>query len=240
MARTINELPLKATLASADNIIGIDTAGNKAARFSPTAVRLSVLNNKTVGGTSTGDIADIDTTQTLLKKRLNAPRINSNAEINATGEEINKLAGLTTTQAELQKLSGVTVGKNELNRLIGLNMNVQEALLNVMYFYPRTFNCGIQFTLPLGDTATVIDGADMVAKVGLLPEEYVVDHTSITMCIDKANAEDLTWDTIYPTVSKTYDTAFGVNYLDEIRLSGLSKGSHNAALSFTVFRRPQQ
>ena len=78
------------------------------------------LGGKQIGGTSAGDIVNIDSTQTLTNKRLNSPKINSAVAMTADSGELNKLDGCTSSTAELNKLTGCTATTAELNKLTGL------------------------------------------------------------------------------------------------------------------------
>ena len=72
---------------------------------------------RTVGGTASGDIVNIDSAQTLTNKRLNLPAINDTTPTSATSAELNILHGATITTAELNILHGATITTAELNRL---------------------------------------------------------------------------------------------------------------------------
>jgi hypothetical protein len=52
-----------------------------------------MLENGTIGGTTAGDIADIDSTQTFTNKTLTSPKVNENVAVTALATDLNLLAG---------------------------------------------------------------------------------------------------------------------------------------------------
>ena len=83
-------------------------------KVKPSTIKSYVLDGGTIGGTTAGDPADIDSAQTFTNKRLNGCSMNSTTAITSTSEEINKLAGCTSSTAELNKLTGVTTTNSSL------------------------------------------------------------------------------------------------------------------------------
>ena len=78
-----------------------------------TTIASWVLGGHTIGGTSAGDIVDLDTAQTLKSKtlttpRINTPKFNEDVEMTASSTEINKLDGLATSKTELGYVEGAT------------------------------------------------------------------------------------------------------------------------------------
>jgi hypothetical protein len=73
-------------------------------------VKEYVLEAGTIGGTSAGDIADIDSAQTMTNKRFTSPKLNEDVAVTATATEVNVLDGIppTLTATELGYVDGVT------------------------------------------------------------------------------------------------------------------------------------
>lgn len=127
--------------------------------------KITILNianwiNQGCGGSNYGNLATLNTAQTLLNKTLTAPKINSTNVTNATSEQLNILVGATITTSDLNKLYGlygaivdtgspqtldykrlnnpkinsvneVTVTSEEINYLSGVNENLPKHLANI-------------------------------------------------------------------------------------------------------------
>lgn len=79
------------TLAGTESTISSEAAGDKSITWAN--VKKYVLENGTIGGTTAGDIADIDSTQTLTNKTLTSPKLNENVAVTALATDLNLLAG---------------------------------------------------------------------------------------------------------------------------------------------------
>ena len=86
-----------------------------------------VLNNKSIGGTTSGDIADISSSQTFTNKTLTRPNINGSV-CQVQGNDLNKLLNIDTTQAQFNRLAGLTVNADKLNYTANVTSDIQAAL----------------------------------------------------------------------------------------------------------------
>lgn len=201
-------------LANDDLIYVSDTSdSDKEKNVELAKIAAFTLVGKQIGGTSAGDIVNIDSTQTLTNKRLNSPKINSadamtadsgelnkldgctssTAELNkltgctATTAELNKLTGLTATTAELNKLAGVTASTAEINYLRGVTSSIQNQISEIdaraLSRTQQTFTYNLSIALGSGVTSLSKTNADILAALGSLAAGYNVDHTTLSISL---------------------------------------------------------
>jgi len=102
---------------------------NEAVDLTATSTELNQLDGVTVGGTSPGDIVDLDTAQSLSNKTLVTPTIASFANAGHTHADaagggqltsplVNEAVALLSTATELNQLDGVSVGGNTAGDII--------------------------------------------------------------------------------------------------------------------------
>lgn len=133
-------------------------------------VKTYVLNGKTIGGTASGDIVDIDTPQTLKNKRLNSPGINDTSAVTAKSAELNILHGANITTGELNRLQGVTE-----NIQIQLN-----SLSQAVYDVPRrTYTYGTGTIT--GVSSQIITDSALIHNTGLTG--WYTNPDSITVSV---------------------------------------------------------
>ena len=106
--KRLKDFKAKAVPEGADVIFANNATVDQEVKVPFSGVKTYVLDGKKVGGTSPGDIVNIDSAQTLTNKRLNSPAINSTTPTSATSAELNILHGATITTQELNRLQGIT------------------------------------------------------------------------------------------------------------------------------------
>jgi hypothetical protein len=192
------------------------------------AISSYVLGGKTVGGTSAGDIANIDSSQTLTNKRLNSPGINSATALTADSAELNKLDGCTVTTAELNKLSGVT---SNIQTQLSTLFSSLGALANTHYHY------GLNVTT--ASTNIAISEATLRANAGIT-SDYRISH--IGLCVQTAQLVSSTYQVLDPggistsegQVTYTSTTTNGVTHLSEISIKCETATTYNVTVIYTA------
>ncbi|MDY0218975.1 MAG: hypothetical protein RBR14_06485 [Candidatus Cloacimonas acidaminovorans] len=153
-------LSLDATSVQGGDVMVIDDITGSDITKKITILNIANWINHGCYNNNYGNLATLDTAQTLTNKRLTAPKINSNNAVNATSEQINILFGATITTSELNMLHGiygaivdtesnqtlewkrlnyprinsvneVTVTSEEINYLSGVNENLHNHLANI-------------------------------------------------------------------------------------------------------------
>jgi len=231
---------LYAALAAADEFAIEDIDAGETKRVALSEVKKFVLDNGTIGGTTAGDPADIDSAQTFTNKRLNGCSMNSTAAITSTSEEITKLAGCTTGTAELNKLTGVTTTATQLNYLNTATSNIQTQLSNLGLLIgsveDKTFTYSLGFSQGAGVTTKDITQATIITALDMAG--YVVDHTTLICSLHIVQSG------IYAIVpfegggvkyEYTTKTVNGQLQLDTITISGLDGGKeYNIAITLKI------
>lgn len=227
-------------VASGDIFFIDDLDANEDKNITAAELKKYVLENGTIGGTTAGDIADIDSNQTLTNKRLNSPGINSATPVTADSAEINKLDGLTATTANLQ-LTATYAAK--IPYLANVTSDIQNQINSIdLSAIARVWTYGVTFTAA-SSSYTITESA-LLTAVGLSPTGYVVDPTSMhgTTCEVSAGVYTVIDDTgaAAPNVQITWTTQTdnGQVHLTELKSSGLTPtNQYNIAFTFRVLEK---
>lgn len=227
--------------AAGDNFPITDADADTDKYMTLAEVKKYVLENGAIGGTTAGDIADIDSAQTFTNKRLTTPGINSATPITADSAEINKLDGLTATTANLQ-LTATYAAK--IPYLANVTADIQ-AQINALNILPTalTYCYGLTFIAD-GSGSKVLTESAILTALGISPTAYIIDHTSLhgTICTVTGGTYTVIDDTgvAAPNVAIqwTTQTDSGQTHLDEIKCSGVVESSeYNIAFSFKIVEK---
>jgi len=233
-----NAAILASGVASGDSFFIDDLDANADKKIVASELKAYVLEGGTIGGTTAGDIADIDSAQTFTNKQLTTPGINSATPISADSAEINKLDGLTATTANLQ-LTATYAAK--IPYLANVTSDIQ-AQINALAILPTslTWCYGLTFTAD-ATTNKILPEADILTALGISSSAYRIDHTTLhgTTCAVTSGTYTVIDDTgtAAPNVviSWTTQTDSGQVHLDEIKASGFTNGNeYNIAFSFKI------
>jgi len=200
-----------------------------------------VLENKTIGGSGTGDIPTNSSTGTFTNKTLTSPKINENVAVTATATELNKLAGCTATTAELN-LNHTYAAK--IPYIANVTSDIQ-AQINGLGLSAIAKNYVYGLTFVADDTEKKFSEATILTALGLSTSAYYVDYTSLhgTTCSVSAGVYTVIDDTSSSApnvaVSWSTQTTAGTVHLDTLYVNGLSIGaSYNVAFTFKIFEIP--
>jgi len=174
--KRLKDFTAKAVPEGADVVFANNATVDQEVKVPFSGVKTYVLNGKTIGGTASGDIVNIDSAQTLTNKRLNSPAINDTTPTSATSAELNILHGATITTAELNRLQGVTDNiQAQLNALSAVAYDVRQ----------RTYTYGTGTITGVG--SQIITDSALVANTGL-GSSYHANPDSITVAIYKLDS----------------------------------------------------
>lgn len=240
--KKITELNLLtyATAAAGDLLIIEDIDGAETKAITAEDLAKYALDNRTIGGTTAGDIVTVDGTQTLTNKTITSPSVNGGAALTVTSDELNLLDGLTADYAELNILDGATLSTAELNCLEGVTSAIQtqlNALWTVAGTTARTFTYAEEWSDNAAASKTITEAT--INTAGSVPSGYYVDHTSIICALytrdgDTYTQVDLDGSTTFK-ISRT-NVGGGVQGLDKIVLSGLTNDSATDYLFTCTYR----
>ena len=180
---------------------------------------------RTVGGTSPGDIVNIDSAQTLTNKRLNSPAINSTTPTSATSAELNIMHGATITTAELNRLQGVTDNiQAQLNALSAVAYDIRQ----------HTYTYGTGTITGVG--SQIITDSALVANTGL-GSLYHANPDSITVAIYKQDIKEA-WVLQTPTSPLRVEFSTRVIYettvLNQIKVSLEEAQTYKIIITYKV------
>lgn len=198
-------------------------------------IKKYVLDDKTVGGTSAGDIVNNNSAQTLTNKTLNSPTINTPAISAAT------LTGTTVLPATT---SIGTVSATELSYLNGVTSAIQTQLsaiqtqLNALVAqFPevtkRVWNYGIKFTA--SGTNKTITAATLLTAAGITG--YLVNPQGIEIQLYSVSGGVYTKLSVAATYSidVTCTTSAGVERVSEIKVGGITNASdYMICVNYTI------
>jgi hypothetical protein len=233
---------LYAALAAVDEFAIEDIDAGETKRVALSEIKKFVLDNGTIGGTTAGDPADIDSAQTFTNKRLNGCSMNSTTAITSTSEEINKLAGCTSSTAELNKLTGVTTTPTQLNYLNTATANIQTQINALSAIVDtttsKTYTYSLGFSQGVGETTKAITQATILAGISLSAATYVIDHASLIISlhiIQSGTYYVVPYEGAGVKYQYTTQTVNGQLQLDTITFSGLDEGKeYNVAITLKV------
>ena len=240
--KKITELNLLtyATAAAGDLLIIEDIDGAETKAITAENLAKYALGNRTIGGTTAGDIVTVDGTQTLTNKAITSPSVNGGAALTTDSTELNLLDGLTAEASELNILDGATVSTAELNCLKGVTSAIQtqlNALWTVAGTTARTFTYSEEWNNNASATKTITQAT--INTACSIPSGYYVDHTSLQCALyardgDQYTLVVFTGDQIFKFTRK--NVGGGVQGLDSIVLGGLTNDSTTDYLFNCSFR----
>lgn len=229
-----------ATAAPGDLFVIEDIDGAETKAITAENLAKYALGNRTIGGTTAGDIVTIDGTQTLTNKAITSPSVNGGAALTVTSDELNKLDGLTAEASELNILDGATLSTAELNCLEGVTSGIQaqlNALWTVAGTTARTFTYSEEWNNNASTTKTITQAT--INTACSIPSGYYVDHSSIQCALYARDGDQysLVVFTGGPTFKFTRtNVGGGVQGLDSIVLGGLTDDSTTDYLFNCTFR----
>jgi hypothetical protein len=171
---------------------------NEDVQLTSTATELNQLDGNTVGGSSAGDIVDIDSAQELTNKTLTTPNVN-------------EAVALTSTATELNQLDGNTVGGSSAGDIVDID-STQE-LTNKTLTSPN-----VNEAVALTSTATELNQLDG-NTVGGSSAGDIADIDSTQELTNKT----LTSPNVNEAVALT-STATELNQLDDVTVGGNTSG----------------
>jgi len=242
--KKITELNLLtyATAAAGDLLIVEDIDGAETKAITAENLAKYALGNRTIGGTTAGDIVTIDGTQTLTNKAITRPSVNGGAALTATSDELNKLDGVTAVTADFNAIAGIAaagVTPTELGYVNGVTSGIQaqlNALWTVAGTTARTFTYAEEWNDNDATSKTITEAT--INTAGSVPSGYYVDHTSIICALYTRDGDTYMQVGLdgATTVKITRRNVGGVVRLEKIVLAGLTNDSATDYL-FTCFYR---
>ena len=231
---------LYAALAAVDEFAIEDIDAGETKRVALSEIKKYVLDNGTIGGTTAGDPADIDSAQTFTNKTLTAPLLNEAVAVTSTASEVNTLHGSGITNADLIKVHALTASAAELNYTGGVTSAIQSQINAILAVTPqltqRVFSYYSEFTA--SGTDKIITEAT-VNTAASIPSGYYVDHKSIVATIYSVaggayTTLNLGGGTYTLDITET-SIGGGVMGLDEIKIGGLTGSSvYCIAITFRI------
>ena len=229
-----------ATAAPGDLFVIEDIDGTETKAITAENLAKYALGNRTIGGTTAGDIVTIDGTQTLTNKAITSPSVNGGAALTTDSTELNLLDGLTAEASELNILDGATLSTAELNCLKGVTSAIQtqlNALWTVAGTTARTFTYSEEWNDNASATKTITQAT--INTACSIPSGYYVDHTSLQCALYARDGDQYSLEvfTDGPTLKfNRTNVGGGVQGLDSIVLGGLTNDSTTDYLFNCTFR----
>ena len=233
-----------ATAADPDLLIIEDIDGSETKAITAENLGKYVLGNRTIGGTTAGDIVTIDGTQTLKNKTITSPKLNEDVAVTSSATEVNVLDGIDAalTAADLSLLKGLAaagLSNAELGYVNGVTSAIQpqiNALAGAALAPARTFTYAEEWSNNASATKTITQAT--INTACSIPSGYYVDHTSIQCALYARDGDDysLVVFTDGPTVKFSRTSGGGVVRLDSIVLGGLTNDSTTDYLFNCTFR----
>lgn len=222
------------TAADPDLLIIEDIDGSETKAITAENLALFVLANRTIGGTTAGDIVTIDGTQTLTAKTLTSPKINEDVAVTSSATEVNVLDGIDAalTAADLSLLKGLAAAgltNAELGYVNGVTSAIQTQLNNLAAAVATTAKT-YTYTVEWNDNAAAtktITAATIIAACGV-PSGYGVNHATINPTLyerDGDGYELMFWGATYGITFDRTNIGGGVPGLDDLTISGLTNDS---------------
>ena len=249
-----------ATAADPDLLIIEDIDGSETKAITAENLGKYVLGNRTIGGTTAGDIVTIDGTQTLKNKTITSPKLNEDVAVTSSATEVNVLDGIDAaltaadlsllkglaaaglTAADLSLLKGLAaagLSNAELGYVNGVTSAIQpqiNALAGAALAPARTFTYAEEWSNNASATKTITQAT--INTACSIPSGYYVDHTSIQCALYARDGDDysLVLFTGGPTINFSRTNCGGVQGLDSIVLGGLTNDSTTDYLFNCTFR----
>ena len=239
--KKITELNLLtyATAAAGDLLVIEDINGSETKAITAENLAKYALDNRTIGGTTAGDIVTIDGTQTLTNKAITSPSVNGGAALTTDSTELNLLDGLTAEASELNILDGATLSTAELNCLEGVTSAIQKQIdglsapLGSQALYQSW--CYSQGWTEATNTQSWTATAMMTA-LGIDTNAYVIDPTSLIVQTSVLSGGTYTQQ-LDAAISWTTATASGQTYLDTLTIANITATTHGMACNFKIMAK---
>ena len=245
--KKITELNLLtyATAAAGDLLIIEDIDGSETKAITAENLGKYVLGNRTIGGTTAGDIVTIDGTQTLKNKTITSPKLNEDVAVTSSATEVNVLDGIDAalTAADLSLLKGLAAAgltNAELGYVNGVTSGIQaqlNALAGAVGTTARTFTYAEEWSNNELAYRTITQAT--INTACSIPSGYYVDHTSLQCALYARGGDQysLVVFTGGPTFKFTRtNVGGGVQGLDKIVLGGLTDDGRTDYLFNCSFR----
>jgi hypothetical protein len=221
-----------ATAADPDLLIIEDIDGSETKVITAENLAVFVLENRTIGGTTAGDIVTIDGTQTLTGKTMTSPKLNEDVAVTSSATEVNVLDGIDAalTAADLSLLKGLAAAgltNAELGCVNGVTSAIQtqlNAINTLIALTSKTYTYRVEWADNAGATKT-IEAATIIAACGV-PSGYGIDHTSIIPALYYLDGTTYTSIALADSEIKVtrQNIGGGVYGLDDIAIGGLDAG----------------
>ena len=234
-----------ATAAPGDLFVIEDIDGSETKAITAENLGKYVLGNRTIGGTTAGDIVTIDGTQTLKNKTITSPKLNEDVAVTSSATEVNVLDGIDAalTAADLSLLKGLAAAgltNAELGYVNGVTSGIQaqlNALAGAVGTTARTFTYREEWNDNAAASKTITEAT--INNACSIPSGYYVDHTSLQCALyardgDQYSLVVFTGDQIFKFTRK--NVGGGVQGLDSIVLGGLTDDSTTDYLFNCTFR----
>lgn len=219
-----------ATAAAGDLLVIEDIDGAETKAITAENLAKYALGNRTIGGTTAGDIVTIDGTQTQTNKTFTSPKINEDVAVTATASELNKLDAVTAVAADFNAIAGIAAGgitPTEIIYLNGVTSSIQlqiNAINTLNALTSKTYTYNVEWADNAGATKT-IEAATIIAACGV-PSGYGIDHTSIIPALYYLDGTTYTSIALADSEIKVtrQNIGGGVYGLDDIAIGGLDAG----------------
>ena len=221
-------------MAAADCVAIEDITAGNTMKAELADLKQYMLENKTIGGSTAGDIVTIDGSQTLTQKSIISPTINGGAALTSTSDELNKVDGFTGVVADLNAIAGIAaagITPTEVGYLNGLTQALTTTLATIPATDARTWTYAKGFTT--SGTTETIAATTIVTAMGLNSANWIIDPSSVNIQIWDVAA---TYD--YPAAGSithqlTLTSSGGQTYVKNVILGGLTHGPNNYAIAMT-------
>jgi len=223
--KRLKDFKAKAVPEGADVIFANNATVDQEVKVSFTGVKTYVLDGKKVGGTSPGDIVNIDSAQTLTNKRLNSPGINDTSAVTAKSAELNIMHGAIITTAELNRLQGVTDNiQAQLNALSAVAYDVRQ----------RTYTYGTGTITGVG--SQIITDSALVHNTGLTGWYTNPDSITVSVYELKSNQWVLQAPISPIRVAFSTRTVYMTTVLNQIEIALSDAKSYKIVVTYKIMQ----
>jgi hypothetical protein len=235
---------LGANVAAGDFFVLDDTDAAATKKILASELIAYILGARTIGGTTAGDIADINSAQTFTNKTLTAPLLNEAVALTATSSELNKLDAVTAVAADFNAIAGIAalgIAPAEIGYLNGVTSAIQTQIntLNAAISTTAKVYCySVEWDNNAAATKAITEATINTACA--VPTGYFVDHTTINGIlytrVDNAYTQ-VAWDGSVKLSSTRTNIGGGVNGLGTLTINGLTNDSttdYAFAITFKV------
>lgn len=223
--KRLKDFTAKAVPEGADVIFANNATVDQEVKVPFSGVKTYVLDGKTIGGTASGDIVDIDTPQTLTNKRLNSPGINDTSAVTANSAELNIMHGAIITTAELNRLQGIT--DNIQAQLNALNTSAYVAT-------QRTYTYGTGTITGVG--SQIITDAELVNNTGLTG--WYTNPDSITVSVYELDSNQWALQAPISPIKVAFSTrtVYMTTVLNQIEIALSDAKSYKIVVTYKIMQ----